>query len=72
MDYARVNYVAQPEDKGVRLIRMMGLMISMPSTGAIGTCRKRIRPKPKKIRWTNGSWKKPEIGFMNSAAGTMV
>jgi len=24
MDYARVNYVAQPEDKGVRLIRMMG------------------------------------------------
>lgn len=24
MDYARVNYVAQPEDKGVRYIRMMG------------------------------------------------
>lgn len=24
MDYARVNYVAQPEDKGVRFIRMMG------------------------------------------------
>ncbi|WMN11136.1 zinc-dependent metalloprotease [Marivirga salinae] len=24
MDYARVNYVAQPEDEGVRLIRMMG------------------------------------------------
>ncbi|MCM4158575.1 zinc-dependent metalloprotease [Antarcticibacterium flavum] len=24
MDYARVNYVAQPEDEGVRFIRMMG------------------------------------------------
>ena len=24
MDYARVNYIAQPEDKGVRYIRMMG------------------------------------------------
>ncbi len=24
MDYARVNYVAQPQDKGVRYIRMMG------------------------------------------------
>ena len=24
MDYARVNYVAQPEDEGVRYIRMMG------------------------------------------------
>lgn len=24
MDYARVNYVAQPDDKGVRYIRMMG------------------------------------------------
>src|SRR5690606_34189544 len=24
MDYARVNYVAQPEDKGVRYVRMMG------------------------------------------------
>ena len=24
MDYARVNYVSQPEDQGVRLIRMMG------------------------------------------------